>query len=224
MLDNHPDRFALARIGAQVRGRLAANPAVYQLPTEKAEIYAVGDFLDQRECRKLIELVNAVAEPSKTFEMDDGKVYGPRHRTSYSGNVDPWDPFIRKVQRRIDDLLGIDPAFGETVQGQRYEVGQEFRSHFDWFPPTAHYWPKEQKRGGQRSYTAMVFLNDVEEGGTTDFTGIGLSVEPKPGALLMWNNATPEGVPNRWTLHAGTPVVKGTKYIITKWYRCRKWG
>jgi prolyl 4-hydroxylase len=224
LLENHPDRFALSRLGAKVRARLASNPAVYKFPVEKAEIWAVGDFLSARDCARMVELVDDVAQPSKTFEMDDGKVYGPRFRTSYSGDVDPWDPFIQRIQRRIDDLLGIDPSFGETVQGQRYEVGQEFRSHFDWFPPDAPYWPREMTRGGQRSFTTMAFLNDVEAGGTTDFTAIGLSIEPKPGVLLIWNNATPEGVPNKWTMHAGMPVLAGTKYIITKWYRTRKWG
>jgi prolyl 4-hydroxylase len=33
-----------------------------------------------------------------------------------------------------------------------------------------------------------------------------------------------DGEPNVMTLHAGTPVVQGTKYIITKWYRTRPWG
>ena len=73
------------------------------------------------------------------------------------------------------------------------------------------YWPRERKRGGQRSWTAMAFLNAVEEGGTTDFTAIGASIEPKPGALLIWNNANPDGSPNNDTIHAGTPVVKGHK-------------
>jgi prolyl 4-hydroxylase len=30
-------------------------------------------------------------------------------------------------------------------------------------------------------------------------------------------------VPNPWTIHAGMPVVRGVKYIITKWYRTRRW-
>jgi prolyl 4-hydroxylase len=49
-------------------------------------------------------------------------------------------------------------------------------------------------------------------------------VEPKIGTLLAWNNATPEGYSNEWTMHAGTPVTKGVKYIVTRWYRTRKWG
>ncbi len=69
----------------------------------------------------------------------------------------------------------------------------------------------------------MAFLNSVAEGGHTDFSEIGASIEPKPGVLLIWNNARPDGTPNEATLHAGTPVIKGEKYILTKWYRTRKW-
>ncbi|RKF21150.1 2OG-Fe(II) oxygenase [Altericroceibacterium spongiae] len=217
--DTIPDQAGLAAIGAQVRQRLDANPQAYRVPNDHIELYAVGDFLDARECDRLIAMIDQVAQPSATFE--DGK---SSHRTSYSGNVNPHDPFIKKVQRRFDDLLGIDPTFGETMQGQRYEPGQEFRTHCDWFYPEGNYWPAEQKRGGQRSITAMVFLNDVEEGGTTDFPHLGISIAPQRGALLIWNNADREGKPSTWTAHAGTPVVKGVKYIITKWYRTRRWG
>ena len=52
---------------------------------------------------------------------------------------------------------------------------------------------------------------------------IGASIEPKPGVLLVWNNALPDGTPNEATLHAGTPVISGEKYVLTKWYRTRKW-
>ena len=69
----------------------------------------------------------------------------------------------------------------------------------------------------------MAYLNPVEEGGATAFPLLGISFEPRPGTLLIWNNADPEGVPNPQTIHAGMPVVKGTKYIITKWYRSRRW-
>ena len=46
---------------------------------------------------------------------------------------------------------------------------------------------------------------------------------PRAGTLLVWNNADERGMPNPWTLHAGNPVVRGTKYVVTKWYRCGRW-
>ncbi|WP_228243214.1 2OG-Fe(II) oxygenase [Porphyrobacter sp. GA68] len=218
-VSNIPDQAALKRLGASVRQRLAANPSAYAVETDRAELFAIGDFLTQAECARFIDLTDACARPSALHDMEYAKTF----RTSSSGDFDPADPLVKAVSRRMDDLLGIDPAFGETVQGQRYQPGQEFKPHNDWFHPDQPYWPLERDRGGQRSWTAMAFLNEVEEGGETDFPVLGLSIAPKPGALLVWNNAAPDGTPNEATLHAGTPVTRGVKYVLTKWYRTRRW-
>ena len=45
----------------------------------------------------------------------------------------------------------------------------------------------------------------------------------RQGLLLAWNNMNPDGTPNTATLHEGTAVVEGTKYIVTKWFRERSW-
>lgn len=213
-----PDKDALKRVGDAVRARLAADPGIYPISTDKAEIFAVGDFLSESECQRLMQMIDAVARPSELHEI----TYVAKFRTSYSGNFDPWDPFVMSISRRIDDLLGIAPECGETIQGQRYLPGQEFKPHCDWFYPDQPYWPLERKRGGQRSWTAMAFLNSVEEGGHTHFVNLGASIEPKPGVLLIWNNANPDGTPNEDTIHAGTPVIAGVKYVLTKWYRARQ--
>lgn len=215
-----PDQRALARLGASVRERLAADPSVHKLATDEIEIFAVGAFLTRSECQRMIGIIDAGAKPSALFTTP----YDMGHRTSYSGDVDPCDPFVRMIERRIDDLLGIPPEYGETVQGQRYRPGQEFRPHQDYFHTSEPYWREEKRRGGQRSWTAMAFLNEVEEGGATEFPTLGLRITPQTGALLAWNNMNPDGTPNPRTLHAGAKVVLGTKYVITKWYRGRPWG
>ncbi|MET4131553.1 hypothetical protein ABIE62_000665 [Porphyrobacter sp. MBR-155] len=51
------------------------------------------------------------------------------------------------------------------------------------------------------------------------FSALGIEITPQPGVLLIWNNALPDGCPNDATLHAGLPVERGAKYVITKWYR-----
>lgn len=214
-----PDQDALRRVGKQVRERLAADPGVYKIETDKAELFAVGDFLTSAECERLCLMVDQTARPSSLHEIG----YDSGFRTSYSGDLDPYDSFVKGISRRIDDVLGLGSNLGEAIQGQRYLPGQQFKPHNDWFYTTENYWNLERKRGGQRSWTTMAFLNPVEEGGETHFTEIGIKIEPKPGVLLIWNNALPDGRPNEGTIHAGTPVVQGSKYIITKWYRTRTW-
>ncbi len=215
-----PDRDALKRTGAAVRNRLADDPRAYQVPTDKLELYGFGDFLTADECARLVAMIDTIAKPSALFKVD----YGSGFRTSFSSDLDPHEPLVKGISRRIDDLLGLKADTGEAVQGQRYLPGQEFKPHNDWFYPEEEYWKVERKRGGQRSWTAMAFLNAVEEGGDTHFTNAGLAIAPQPGALLAWNNADPSGICNEDTIHAGTPVLAGKKYIITKWYRTRKWG
>lgn len=212
-----PDRSALARMGEAVRARLGADPAVHRVPVDGAELYALSGFLSPQECAHLIGLIDATAKPSSTYD-------GGTYRTSWSGDVDPSDSFVKMIERRLCDLLGIDHTWGETFQGQRYLPGQEFRGHFDWFQTDGFYWPEESRRGGQRGWTAMAYLNDVEAGGETVFPEIGATIPPQQGVLLMWNNATPDGLPNSKTLHAATPVTAGAKYVITKWFRTRPWG
>ena len=215
-----PDKVALLRTGAHVRRRLDADPRAQRVETDQAEIWTVAEFMSGEECTQLIAMIDRTAKPSAVLDHGHAEVW----RTSHSGNVDRDNPFVHTLEARIDALLGIPHAFGETMQGQRYEQGQEFKYHMDVFWTKADYWKVEAKRGGQRAITAMVFLNPVDEGGTTAFTNLGIDVVPERGKLLVWNNNSADGRPNEATMHAGTPVIKGTKYIITKWYRSRKWG
>ena len=213
------DKAALARVGTSVRRRLAAEPAMHRVDVDKAEIFAMGQFLSAEECTRLRGMIDQVAKPSPTYDPESEA----RYRTSYSGDVDSADSFVRMIERRICDLLGLDLSWGETVQGQRYLEGQEFKLHCDWFPTDSEFWANESRQGGQRSWTAMAFLNAVDKGGETHFVNVGVKIEPKPGVLLVWNNALADGSPNEDTLHAGTPVIEGVKYVLTKWYRTRKW-
>jgi prolyl 4-hydroxylase len=67
----------------------------------------------------------------------------------------------------------------------------------------------------------MVYLNEPDDGGATRFKLIGKTVQPETGKLLAWNNLLADGRPNPATLHQGMKVRRGTKYILTKWFRER---
>jgi len=215
-----PDKDALARVGRMVRKQLDANPNADKIPADKAEIYALKAFVTGEECKKLMMMIDVIAKPSELYEGTKQEGF----RTSYSGNFNPRDTLVKDISGRIDKALGLPTKIGETIQGQRYMAGQQFKPHHDFFHVGEEYWKTERKRGGQRSWTAMLFLNKVEAGGATHFVNVGINIEPKPGVLLIWNNALPDGTPNPDTLHAGTPVQSGVKYVLTKWYRTRKWS
>ena len=123
------------------------------------------------------------------------------------------------MDRKFSELLGIPPDRGELLQGQRYAPGQEFRPHTDTFNPGGFDFYVHTADRGQRTWTAMVYLNEPEDGGATRFKTIGKTIQPETGKLLTWNNLLPDGQPNEATLHQGMKVRRGTKYVLTKWFR-----
>lgn len=216
----NPDQAALASAAALVRAQLDDKPGIYKVPVEAAEIWTSGEFLSDEQCERLIAMIDAAAEPSGILSHGHTEVW----RTSSSANFDRSDPFVQEIESHIDQFVGLPGEWGETIQGQRYHPGEQFREHLDAFWTLAEYWPDEARRGGQRAATAMIYLNDVSAGGETEFPQLRASVPPQKGVILAWNNVTPDGTPNPATLHAGLPVGSGVKYIITKWYRTRRWG
>ena len=217
--DPNNDPAKLARIGTLVASRLHANLLVQQVDHAEAQLYLYQGFLSAADCNTMIAKIDSDAVPSTLYKGTEQEGF----RTSYSCHLNRWDAFISKVEARMSDVLGIDNTYAETMQGQRYQVGQEFKAHHDFFHPTQDYWAHEGRSGGQRSWTAMIFLNEPEEGGTTEFPHLGLGVRPQAGMMLIWNNVKPDGTLNYKTLHTGTPVVRGVKHVITKWYRQNNW-
>ncbi len=207
------------QIGDTVSRRLEANPAIKRAKIDVAQIYQHPDFLDAAQCQALIRMIDANRRPSTLLSTNADTQF----RTSESCDMDRWSPDVRPTDEKIAELLGVDPSTGETMQGQRYAPGQHFRAHHDYFHVGESYYDKVVEAGGQRTWTAMIYLNDVPEGGATWFPQAGMRVAPKRGLLLAWNNMNPDGSPNVATLHEGMPVVKGTKYIVTKWFREASW-
>jgi prolyl 4-hydroxylase len=207
-------------IGGSVSHRLQNNPTVFKIPSKQLDIFVARDFLTAAECRRLVALIDQERIPSQLLAPSAD----PEFRTSESCNLSPFHPIVKQVETKITDLVGIDPLHGETVQGQRYAVGQQFKPHHDFFHPGEPYWPEMVKSGGQRTWTAMIFLNEPESGGETAFPDAGLKIAPRAGNLLAWNNLDAAGQPNPFSIHQGCPVKGGVKYIVTKWFRERMWG
>ncbi len=208
-----------AQVGAFVKHRLMNTPGVFKIPSQGLDVFVLRDFLTPAECARLCEMIDADRAPSGLLSASPD----PDFRTSESCNLDPWDQLNIVIQQRIDALLGIEHSHGETIQGQRYAVGQQFKPHHDFFHTDQPYWPAQQRTGGQRTWTAMMFLNEPEAGGQTFFPKAQVKVTPRTGNILIWNNMDEFGQPNPFSLHQGMPVEAGVKYVITKWYRERPW-
>jgi prolyl 4-hydroxylase len=194
---------------------LAAVPGVQRVPTRELELFIVRGFLDPETCAEMIARIDRQRRPS-TIADDMGI---ENYRTSETCDLDPADPVVASVDGKFTALLGLPPEHGELLQGQRYAPGQEFKAHTDTFEPGGYDFYVHTSRMGQRTWTAMVYLNEPEDGGATRFKTIGKTVQPETGKLLAWNNLLPGGDPNPATMHQGMKVRRGTKYVLTKWFR-----
>ena len=212
--------YDLSTSGAgQVVERLTGRAGVRTVPHRQIDQFAIPHFLSLDQCVELIERIDAAVRPS-TITDDIGD---PEFRTSETCDLSYDDALVREVDAAICDLLGIAAPFGEPLQGQRYEVGQQFKGHTDYFEPTGVDYAEHYQHGGQRTWTAMVYLNTVDAGGATRFSQIDKIHQPERGKLLVWCNLDRSGSINPWTLHHAMKVRKGRKYVITKWFREREW-
>ncbi len=210
----------MANLGETSTEHLLAQPGVRRMPSPKVEMFTVPNFLPGELCDELMRLIDLNRRPS-TIADPNGDDY---FRTSETCDLDAREPAVQDLEARLFALTGIDPAHGEPVQGQRYEVGQEFKAHTDYFEPDGEDFARYCSVAGQRTWTFMAYLNDVAAGGATRFKHIDKMFQPRSGMLVGWNNHRPDGSLNPDTLHHAMRVRKGVKYVITKWYRERPWG
>ena len=206
----------MASLGADpVAARLGSTAGVQRFPGRDLQLFIVRGFANETSCRALMERIDSKRRPS-TIADDLGI---PNFRTSETCDLDSAEPVVSGIEERISELLGVPMSYGEPLQGQRYAVGQEFKAHTDTFEPGSPDYLIHCRELGQRTWTAMLYLNEPEAGGATRFKLIGKTIQPETGKLLVWNNLLPDGQPNPATLHQGMPVRRGTKYVLTKWFR-----
>lgn len=195
--------------------------SVQQVMTKKLQLYTIEEFLDEKECDLIVKISGKHLRPSTVTTGDRDKGY----RTSSTSDLGLLQhPDVLKIDEKIARALGISLTYAEGIQAQRYEVGQEFKKHTDFFAPGTNEYAIYAGAHGQRTWTFMVYLNEGMKGGGTKFFSIDKVFTPRKGMAVVWNNLLPDGRPNPDTLHSGLPVEKGHKIIITKWFRDRGTG
>lgn len=190
-----------------------------RMPFRDVDMVQRRGFMTAAECAAIIAMIDERRRPSGLADHDGS----PGYRTSETCDLDAGDPLVTILTQRLADYAGLDVAHCEPLQGQRYAVGQEFKSHTDYFEPDGLGYIEHCGTAGQRTWTLMVYLNEPGAGGATRFKQQNKLFQPETGKLLAWNNLLPDGRPNYATLHQGMPVRAGTKYVITAWFRELPW-
>lgn len=197
--------------------QLIGNKADY-LEQKKAQLVCIQDFLSQQECEQIVALSKTLLRPSTITTGNRDKGF----RTSSTCDL----PLLNNAQaeqvnHKIIQCLGLGVGEHEAIQAQHYAIGQQFKAHTDYFEPGSDEYKNYAGETGQRSWTFMLYLNETEAGGETEFLHLGLKFKPQTGMALVWNNLYPDGTPNPNTLHQAHPVISGEKVVITKWFRDR---
>jgi|TARA_R100001460_G_scaffold68935_2_gene109486 hypothetical protein len=182
------------------------------------------NFIMPEECNKAIQLyedqdkfnktVSRIGSQNKpTTEMQDQAYFANQ------SNIDVWWEELKPIMFNFDiafklylkttgaeDVFGV-PSFHYTNLKIQKTLPTE----------GYHVWHIEHGPGYHnepRAFVFSIYLNDVEEGGETEFLHFSKRVKPKTGRIVIWPSSFPY-------LHRGNPPLSGKKYIITSWMMLR---
>jgi prolyl 4-hydroxylase len=190
--------------------RLSFKPSIWQYP----------GFLTEAECRHIIDLATPTMQRATVLDPDTGERITHSARTStvtflpFQG-----DAVVSGIEQRLAQWLEMPLENGEDLQVLHYGPGEEYIPHYDFFNPKTPGRSRELARGGQRYITVLLYLNDVESGGETIFPHIHLSIPPQKGMALVFFNTDADGEVDWQTWHGSSPVIRGEKWVATKWIR-----
>lgn len=183
-------------------------------------VIVFGGLLTHAECDALVDLARAHVKPSNVIDMEHGGEQQHAARTSSGAALTrEGTPLIARIERRIAALLNWPLKNGEALQILRYEVGQEYKPHYDYMDPSQPGAAQFLTRGGQRVASLVMYLNTPDDGGATNFPEVGLEIAAIKGNAVFFSYDRPH--PSTRTLHGGMPVRAGEKWVATKWLRER---
>ncbi|MEM9014712.1 MAG: 2OG-Fe(II) oxygenase [Pseudomonadota bacterium] len=171
-------------------------------------------------CEYVVAVGARQLRPSFTIDPKTGVSRRDAFRTSMTATVGPadCDVMLALLNFRLAILAGVPPNHGEFLSILRYKPLEEYKPHFDWLPEN-----EDRSRSGQRVATALLYLNNDYDGGETQFTSAGISVQGDRGDVLVFRNVTDNGEPDLASKHAGLPVTRGEKWLASKWLRARQY-
>lgn len=130
------------------------------------------------------------------------------------------DLILILIRARIAAVTGLPVAAMEPPRVFHYALGQDIKPHFDRLNDgVADYAGSGYK--GDRIVTFLLYLNDEFEGGELDFPLVGQRFRGKRGDALYFAHVDEAGKPERLSLHAGLPIRRGEKYVLSQWIHDR---
>ena len=177
--------------------------------------WVMDDVISKDDCQQLIDLGKPSLEPSTTLEPTQDNFRTSSHTFL---DYDDGNEAVDNVFKIITNIIQVPLENCEGMQLVHYKPGQFYKPHWDYFDTSSDIHIEETRRGGQRTWTAFLYLNDVKEGGTTNFPNIDMEVKPKIGRVVFWMN-TLNGNTIEDSLHEAKPPIDCEKWGANIWVR-----
>ena len=173
-------------------------------------------------CEEVIEFFESVDGLGGVYSRQDGENISSSLKENDIFHTDdkmPKNIFNSSFKLMIPFVEACDEAY--TLYRKKFGVLNEFPRHrispsiqMQRVKPTQgyHVWHCENSALAlsNRIMVPILYLNDVEEGGETEFLYQSMRISPKKGTLVLF----PAGFTHT---HRGNPPLKGYKYFITSW-------
>ena len=181
------------------------------------------NYILPEECNKAIKLYENQNKFNNTFDrmiFEKQSILQKQDKQFFAenNNIDVWweslKPMIINFEMAWENYkknTGAGDAYGTPFYFTSLKIQKTL--------PTEgyHVWHIEYGRGYDnepRAFTWSIYLNDVEEGGETEFLYQSMRVKPKAGRIVIWPASFPY-------VHRGNSPLSGKKYIITSWMNLR---
>jgi len=183
---------------------------------KKPLIFTIDNFLTDKECDLFIKHCSEKMERAQIGTGDNSKVSGIRTGSVYFLKYLE-EPEFFDIFKKVSMILNKPGRnFDQFFQVIHYFPNEEYKVHVD---PSGD---RNKNEGIQhRKFTTLLYLNNVEEGGETEFPKLGLKVSPKKGRLIYFENYDKEGKITWQSSHRSLPVIKGEKWAFNLWYHVK---
>ncbi|KAL5725345.1 procollagen-proline 4-dioxygenase [Ranunculus cassubicifolius] len=201
-------------------------------------VFLYEDFLSSEESDHLISLAKGKLQKSMVVDNENGTSVPSNVRTSSGHFISSQDEVVTRIATRIAAWTFLPPENAERFHVLRYQHGEKYEPHFDYFPDRVN----QQLRAGQRYATLLLYLSNVQKGGETifpyaevkvnqtkdetwsDCAKKGYAVKPKKGDALLFFNLYINTTTDSDSIHGSCPVMEGEKWVATRWIHVRSHG
>jgi prolyl 4-hydroxylase len=193
------------------------------LSVKSPRLIVFGGLLSDEECDALIEESRDRMEDSTVIDANSGINIADRGRVSRGMFFKFAETaLVSRIEARLAALCRWPRGHSESIQVLNYLPGGRYDPHYDYFWAGHEGTRKVTAQAGQRVGTVVMYLNTPEAGGGTSFPDADIEVAAQKGNAVFFSYDRPH--PSTKTLHAGSPVIRGEKWIATLWFRERAFG